>query len=121
MTLNVLTFHVFQSDDIEGEDNVDLTYEEKPKESKAKKAKDKHDEVAQKTMVDISKCMATVSDYVATQKVSGHQSTESTNEHSMWAQVLAQKLAKVDDLKAEEIKLKVDTLVLEGLRNFPKN
>jgi hypothetical protein len=67
-------------------------------------------------MAEISKCMTSVAGLVANPPPSHKDS----DPHTLWAQLLAAKLAKIQDYEAEELKIDIDKQVLALMKNCPK-
>lgn len=78
--------------------------------------KKKKDPVEYQVMADITRCMSSVAGLVTQPTTS-----TDTDSHKLWAQLLAQKLNKIDDFKAEEFKIETDRKVLDLMKSDPKS
>ena len=88
------------------QDDTDNTTHKKPSKS-SKKSKPKDDQDAA-IMSDIKDCLGSINQNVA-------KKADEDN-HTLWARVLANKLRSMDDMLAEELKLKIDSIVLEAMK-----
>ena len=79
---------------------------------KAKKPKDDADSEAIST---IAKSISSVVEHVA-KKPKDDRPTEQMDETDLWARLLATKIRKLDQLRQEEFKFRVDGLILEELK-----
>jgi hypothetical protein len=90
-------------------------YDEPKKESKRGPKKQENFEF--QVMADISRCMSSVAGLVNQPSTS---TSADTDNHKLWAQLLAQKLNKIDDFRAEEFKIETDRKILDLMKSDPK-
>ena len=69
-------------------------------------------------MSTLSNTLTSIGDIVTKQHQQPVTSAPVEDAHDMWAKLVAIKVRRMDEMKAEEFKLRVDTLALEFLKNW---
>lgn len=100
-----------QHEDHECDNVEDEMYEANQTKKKERKTAMKANVGDVQVMAEISKCMTSVAGMVTKQP---------TDSHTLWAQLLANKLSKIQDFEAEELKLDIDRQVLDVMKKSAK-
>lgn len=98
------------------DDVVDIPHES-PMKSKTPKKKAM---VEYQVMSDITKCMTSVAGMVTSGQITQSKITDEQDVHVTWAKLLANKLSKLEEMDAEELKHEIDGMVLEKMREIKK-
>ena len=127
-------FYLLQQDNASpGDDNSSVHSEQGSEESgqcvvktksggrKGKKGKEKSKRDRNEKMFDvISKMSENMSSLVDHMTSSLAPRGNSTDFNAIWTQLLVAKLNRIDDIEIDQLKLKIDTMVLEVMRDHQK-